>query len=470
VVGSPAVDYDQPEALAAFLRRHPEFEATRRVDELRHTEYARLDLRGEVYLDYTGGGLYGESQVLRHMELLQSSVLGNPHSLNPTSRRATALAEQARSAVLRFFNASPDEYTVIFTPNATGAIKLVGEAYPFGPEGRLLLTSDNHNSVNGMREFARGAGATTTYVPSTTPSLRIEDRSIEFCIRQGRRGVPNLLAYPAQSNFSGVQHPLTWIEHAHEAGWDVLVDCAAYVPTNPLDLRRSKPDFVPISLYKLLGYPTGVGCLIARRDALAKLRRPWFAGGTIVAASVQGDWHHSAENEAGFEDGTVNYLALPAVEHGLDYLSEIGIDTVRARVRCLTEWLLEQLGRLRHANGRPAVEVYGPRSIEGRGATIAFNVLRPNGSRLHVNIVERLAAESRISLRTGCFCNPGAAEQALGISRDALVRAKGMNGTADDFAEAVGLESGGAIRVSLGVATTFRDAYRLVEFLARLRR
>jgi selenocysteine lyase/cysteine desulfurase len=404
------------------------------------------------------------------VELLRSSVLGNPHSLNPSSRRATAFAEQARDAVLHFFNAPRDEYTVIFTPNATGAIKLVAEAYPFRPEGRLLLTSDNHNSVNGIREFARAAGATTTYVPSTTPSLRVEDRSVEFCIRQGRRGRPNLLAYPAQSNFSGVQHPLTWIEHAHEAGWDVLLDCAAYVPMNPLDLRQWKPDFVPISLYKLLGYPTGVGCLIARRDALATLRRPWFAGGTIVAASVQGDWHQPADDEAGFEDGTVNYLALPAVEHGLEYLSEIGIDTVHARVRCLTEWLLEQLGRLRHANGRPVVEVYGPRSVEDRGATIAFNILRPNGSRLHVSIVERLAAERRISLRTGCFCNPGAAELALAISRDALVRAKGMGGTADDYAEAVGLESGGALRVSLGVATTFGDVYRFVEFLARLRR
>ena len=87
-----------------------------------------------------------------------------------------------------------------------------------------------------------------------------------------------------------------------------------------------------------------------------------------------------------------------------------------------------------------------------------------------MSIVERLAAESRISLRTGCFCNPGAAELALGISRDALLGAKGMSGTADDFAEAVGLEGGGAVRVSLGVATTFGDVCRFVEFVARFRR
>src|SRR5262245_15359410 len=236
LVASPG---DEADAFAAFCRRYPEFDAGR-LEELRRTEYARLDREGEIYLDYTGGTHYAESQVVRHMDLLRSSVLGNPHSLNPTSRRATELAEGARAAVLRFFNASPDEYAVVFTPNATGAIKLVGEAYPFGPEGRLLLTADNHNSVNGIREFARAAGATTTYVPSTTPSLRVEDSSIDFCLRQGRRGQANLLAYPAQSNFTGVQHPLDWIEHAHEAGWDVLVDCAAFVPTNRLDLQRWK--------------------------------------------------------------------------------------------------------------------------------------------------------------------------------------------------------------------------------------
>ena len=81
----------------------------------------------------------------------------------------TELDEQARAAVLAYFNASPDEYTAIFTPNASGALKLVGEAYPFAPGDRYLLTFDNHNSVNGIREFARAKGASTTYVPLTSP-------------------------------------------------------------------------------------------------------------------------------------------------------------------------------------------------------------------------------------------------------------------------------------------------------------
>lgn len=99
-----------------------------------------------------------------------------------------------------------------------------------------------------------------------------------------------------------------------------------------------EPDFVPLSFYKMFGYPTGVDALIYRHDALRALRRPWFAGGTITVASVQGEgWHHLAPGHAGFEDGTVDYLGLPAVAIGLEYLVSGGCSTPfrggRSRVR-----------------------------------------------------------------------------------------------------------------------------------------
>jgi molybdenum cofactor sulfurtransferase len=471
LVGGRATTFEparEAAALAAFRRRCREYDATAHLDELRRTEYARLDAQGQTYLDYTGGGLYAESQVRAHETLLRESVLGNPHSINPTSAASTGLAEDARAAVLRWFNASPEEYCVIFTPNATGALRLVGEAYPFGPDGRYLLTVDNHNSVNGVREYARAAGASTTYVPSTTPSLRVDEPALDLELRRAERGRDNLFAYPAQSNFSGVQHPLEWIERAQALGWDVLVDAAAFVPTNPLDLGVWKPDFVPVSFYKLLGYPTGVGCLLVRRSALAKLRRPWFAGGTIAAVSVQADWHRLADGEAAFEDGTVNYLALPAVAQGLAYLESVGIDAVHTRVRCLTDWLLRELLALRHANGRPVVELYGPRTARRRGGTIAFNFLRPDGSWVDERVVDRLAAANGISLRTGCFCNPGAAEHAFAIDAARLHGARDLT-SFQEYVEGVGMQTGGAVRASLGLATTFGDVYRFMRFAAAFR-
>jgi selenocysteine lyase/cysteine desulfurase len=452
-------------AFRSFRRARPAFDSTALLDDLRLWEYGRLDAGDHVYLDYTGGGLYAESQVRAHMELLRRNVFGNPHSVNPTSSAMTSLVDRTRERVLEYFNASPAEYCAIFTSNATGALRLVGEAYPFRPGDRFLLTFDNHNSVNGIREFARARGAETSYVPSVAPDLRVDERVLRKYLSQTGGSHHNLFAFPAQSNFSGVQHPLEWIEQAKGHGWDVIVDGAAFVPTNRLDLGRWHPDFVPVSFYKMFGYPTGVGCLLARREALAKLERPWFSGGTIVAVAVQRDWHRPSEGVAAFEDGTVNYLNLPAIEIGLKHVEEIGIDTIHERVSCLGGWLLEELQKLRHSDGRPAIEVYGPRSWDRRGGTISFNFLHPSGRWVDERFVDIVAERHNVSVRTGCFCNPGAGELAFSIGKDTLIGGEFNDALiVDDYIRAMGLPTGGAVRVSLGLATNFADVYRFLEF------
>jgi molybdenum cofactor sulfurtransferase len=448
-----------------FGLEHPGYADTAVLDAVRRRDFARLDRGGHVYLDYTGGGLYADSQLREHVRLLETGVYGNPHSVNPTSAASTELVDRARAYVLEFFKALPDEYVAIFTANATGALRLVGEAYPFRSGDRFLLTFDNHNSVNGIREFARARGAETTYVPSVSPDLRVDDTLLPRYLTDTAGDHHNLFAYPAQSNFSGVHHPLEWIEQAQSHGWDVLLDAAAYVPTNQLDLNRWHPDFVALSFYKMFGWPTGIGCLLGRRDALATLERPWFSGGTIVAAFVQREYYQSAPGAAHFEDGTVNYLNLPAVEVGLRFLDRIGIDTIHARVGVLGVGLLDTLDSLRHSDGAPAATIYGPRSWTRRGATIAFNFLHPDGRVVDERFVDRIARRHNISLRTGCFCNPGAGEVAFTISRETLVGGEFGNGmTLDDYVRQIGLPSGGAIRASLGLASNFADLHRFQGF------
>jgi selenocysteine lyase/cysteine desulfurase len=369
--------------------------------------------------------------------------------------------------VLEYFGAQPDEYAAVFTPNATGALKLVGEAYPFQRDDRLLLTFDNHNSVNGIREFARSRGARITYVPLVLPDLRVDEERLRAALDRRRGGGNNLLAYPAQSNFTGVQHPLRWVSDAQERGWDVLLDAASFVPTNGLDLSVWQPDFVPISFYKMFGYPTGIGCLIARKRTLAKLRRPWYAGGTITFSSVQGEGYYLTPGAQGFEDGTLNYLGIPAVGIGLDHLARIGITRIHARVMCLTEWLLEQLSGLRHDNGAPLVHVYGPTGRGGRGATIQFNLFDPQGRLVDGYAVERRANRLDISLRTGCHCNPGAREAALGFSEDEMVACFRDKDRVpfEEFVRGIDGKTTGAVRASLGVVSSFEVAQVLVEFV-----
>ncbi|KAK0716220.1 pyridoxal phosphate-dependent transferase [Lasiosphaeris hirsuta] len=286
--------------------------------------------------------------------------------------------------------------------------------------------------------------------------------SPEHDSRPGRNG---LFAYPAQSNFSGVRHPLAWIEMAQGRGYDVLLDAAAYLPTAMLDLSAVKPEFVCVSWYKLFGYPTGVGCLIAKREALDRLKRPWFSGGTIQAVSVGAPWHRMVKGAEAFEDGTLNFQSIPDVHVGLDWLATVGMPVIETRVRCLTGWFLDRLKDMRHSDGSPMITIYGPTDLKMRGGTVAFNFLDATGKVVDERLVAFESAAAMISLRTGCFCNPGAGESAFNVDPNilrSLPRDKAI--TLDAFIARLRLPSAGAIRVSFGVASNTRDVDKFFGF------
>jgi selenocysteine lyase/cysteine desulfurase len=437
--------------------------------DLRRREFSRLDAGGHVYLDYTGGGLYAASQVHAHAEFLNVSVLGNPHSRNPTSQASTQKVEDARRRVLDFFRADPAEYEVVFTLNASGALKLVGESYPFNARSRLLLIADNHNSVHGLREFASAHDAEVRYVPLDG---ELRARELEENLAGVDRGEPNLFAFPAQSNFSGAKHPLEWTELAQSLAYHVFLDAAAFAPSNRLDLGRYRPDFVCLSFYKMFGFPTGVGALLARREALSALQRPWFCGGTVRFVSAQNRLHLQHVTGRAFEDGTLNYLGIAAVSAGLDFLEAIGMERINAHVIGMTTRLLSQLRELRHGNGTPMVRIYGPATMQDRGGSIAFNLLDPEGEIVDFRTVEQRANEANISLRTGFFCNPGAAEFAFEYAEDAFRCIKTLTPetfTIQQFADCIGEHPVGAVRVSVGIASNDADLDRLMEVLTSFR-
>ncbi len=448
-----------------FLNDYPEFLSTSQIDELRAIDYPNLDHQNHIYLDYTGAGLFSLSQLKNHQDLLSSHVFGNPHSSNPTSITMTRMVDQTRQTILRFFNADPKEYDCVFTNNASGALKLVGESYPFTKDSHYLLTYDNHNSVNGIREFARAKGAKISYIPVLSPSLNLDENELGCQLEQIKADSNNLFAYPAQSNFSGVQHSLEWIKIAKSKGWDVLLDVAAFVPTNELDLSLVHPDFVCLSFYKMFGYPTGVGMLIARKEAMKKLNRPWFAGGTITVASVRGDKYYLHQGAEGFEDGTLNYLSLPAVEIGLNHIGSIGYELIHKRVMLLTDWLIKKLSLITHQNGEHLIQIYGPQTTVNRGGTIAMNFYDTGGHFIDHLKVEEKANQMGISLRTGCFCNPGDGEMALGLSADELTSCFAIktNFEYQDFRTCLAEKSTGAVRVSVGLVSNFNDVYHMVK-------
>jgi selenocysteine lyase/cysteine desulfurase len=439
----------------------PAFTRLRRAGP--RAEFRRLDAEAHVYLDYAGAALYPDTLVREHQRMLRRRILGNPHSTNPAALASTADARHAKEQLLRFFRADPAVYDVCFTANASGAIRLVGEAFAFDAGSRLVLTADNHNSVNGLRQFARARGAQVHYLP-----LDEELRVREFVLPPARAR-HNLFAFPAQSNFSGVRHPLAWVGHAREQGYHVLLDAAAFAPTSALDLSVAPADFVCVSLYKMIGYPTGLGALIAKREGLSALQRPWFSGGTVDFASVLTDRVQLKADAEAFEDGTINFLAVSAVPLGLALLERLGMARINAHVGRITQQLIEGLAGLRYSNGAPVVELYGPRDTQARGGTVAFNVRGPSGGIIDFESVIEAAAELNISLRGGCFCNPGASEHAFGYTAQQIDRALAQVSTDFSYSalrRCLGNRPVGAVRASLGYASTERDVLALLAFLS----
>jgi selenocysteine lyase/cysteine desulfurase len=428
--------------------------------ELRMREFARLDAAGLAYLDYTGAALYPASLVRRDARRLTTRVLGNPHSESAPSIASTDALEEARRLTLRALDADPNEYDVVFTANATAAIRILAEAFPFTSSSRLVLSADNHNSVNGLRIAA------SRHRASSKRGASIEYVELDDTLRPVnptpwlvRAAQPSLFAYPAQSNFSGVRHNLEWVAEAQERGYRVLLDAAAFVPTKALSLSRVPADFVAVSFYKMFGYPTGVGALVARRDALAMLRRHYFAGGTVEFVSVQNRLSRGRRGSGRFEDGTPNFLAMPAVADGLRWIERLGMERIERHVSALTPQLLDRLASL-----GDRIMIYGPRHGCDRGGTVAFNLLR-DGRVLPYETVERAARERGLALRGGCFCNPGAAEHAFSIP---AARARAcLRGpfSVQRLRECLGSGAVGALRVSVGIPTTVGDLDRLATFV-----
>jgi molybdenum cofactor sulfurtransferase len=139
---------------------------------------------------------------------------------------------------------------------------------------------------------------------------------------------------------------------------------------------------------------------------------------------------------------------------------------IHERVMCLTGWVIEQLTHLRHSNGRSLIQIHGPANTRGRGATVQFNFFDCEGRMWDCGVIEQAANELNISIRTGCHCNPGARELALGFTQDemsACIVGKEQK-TYEQFLKSIQGKTTGAVRVSLGIVANFADVYRFMHF------
>ncbi|KAK5318126.1 hypothetical protein LTR93_008171 [Exophiala xenobiotica] len=452
----------------------PETGLITNIDDIREVEYPTLS--HTTYLDHAGTTLYAKSLIKAYSEELTGNLFGNPHSASASSQLSSRRIDDVRLRVLRFFNANPDDFDVIFVANATAAIKLVGDALRDGDNGfNYRYHADSHTSLVGVRELASRSSACLKDDDEVERWLSsLEQPSHDF------PGGISLFAYPAQSNMTGRRLPLRWCERIQDlrrsGGGAVytLLDAAALVSTAPLDLSdcSTAPDFTAVSFYKIFGFPD-VGALLVRKESgKLLLQRKYFGGGTVDMVTMFGEaWHAKRETSlhSRLEDGTLPFHNIVALQLALDLHRRLygSMSNISRHANCLASKLRAQLRDLHHANGARVCSLYPADASSDAcyGPVIALNLKDRHGKYVSNTEVEKLAVVKNIQVRTGGLCNPGGVATQLGLSNDEMRQnyAAGQRCGGDN--DIIKGRPTGAIRVSFGAMSSPSDATAFLDFI-----
>ncbi|KAI4457568.1 molybdopterin cofactor sulfurase mosc [Holotrichia oblita] len=433
-------------------------------------EFTRM--KDICYLEHAGATLYSEKQMSEIFRDLSSNIYANPHAKSTTSKLTEDSIDQIRFEILNHFNTNSDEYSVIFTNGATGALKIVSESFNYN-NGCFAYLQDNHTSVLGMRNNASNIKMlehNQAFDLLNSDSINIISDNTEN----------SLFVYPAQCNFSGTKYPLHWIDKVQRGSlntiyksgrWYCFVDAACYVATNYLDLTKYKPDFVCVSFYKIFGYPTGLGALLVKNTSSDILIKKYYGGGTVfMALSTDNVAIPRAILHERFEDGTISFLDILALKHGFTTLKRLKLDMnlISQHTFSLAKYVFNQLLLLHHWNGQPVAILYHDTTFENRdhqGGVVNFNLQRSNGQFIGYAEVLHIANLFGVQLRTGCFCNPGSCQRHLKLSTNDVIKQYEKGHVCGDQNDLIDGTPTGSVRISFGYMSTKKDADNFLKVI-----
>jgi cysteine desulfurase/selenocysteine lyase len=305
------------------------------------------------------------------------------------SEEATAAYEKARDRIAHFINARSSQ-EVIFTRNATESINLVAQSWGranLHPGDEILLTEmEHHANLVPWQLIAQEKEARLRFIPLTNEG-QLDLSMLDELLTERTR----LVAFTQASNVLGTLTPVRQIiDAAHGIGAVTLVDGAQGAPHMPVDVQALGCDFFAFSGHKMCG-PTGVGVLWGQ-CALLEGMPPFMGGGDMIrrVELTRSEW---AALPHKFEAGTPAIAGAIGLGVAVDYLSDLGMDAVRAHEKALTAYVLERLAEV------PGLTVYGPSDVEARTGIAAFTL-----EDAHPHDVATILDSEAIAVRAGHHC------------------------------------------------------------------
>ncbi|MBD2268472.1 cysteine desulfurase [Anabaena sp. FACHB-1391] len=324
-----------------------------------------------------------------YYEQYNSNVHRGAHFL---SGKATDAYEESRDKIAKFINAKSRQ-EIVYTRNATEAINLV--AYSWGmhnlqPGDEIILSvMEHHSNIVPWQFVAEKTGAILKFV-ELTPAETFDLEQFKNLISQKTK----LVSIVHISNTLGCINPVKEIaEIAHKFGAKFLLDACQSVPHTPINVQELDCDWLVASGHKMCA-PTGIGFLYGKLELLEAMP-PFFGGGEMIS-EVYLDHSTYAELPHKFEAGTPAIGEAIALGAAIDYLTNIGMDTIHSYESELTAYLFTQLAQI------PQIRIYGPKPNaqgEGRAALAAFTV-----EGVHANDLSTLLDQEGVAIRSGHHC------------------------------------------------------------------
>jgi len=346
-----------------------------------------------------------------------SACAGRSH--HTLARRTEEKFEASRARIASFVGAKPEE--LVFTKNTTEALNLVVRSLDYSQRKKVVSTPLEHHSLLLPIMEQQRRGIVKMEMMEVNQAGEIPESSLSVIDSSTA-----LVAVHHTTNTTGMRAPLERIvKAAHDAGALVLIDAAQGVPHSRVDFRRLGADFLAFSGHKMCG-PTGIGCLVGKKEAMERLDTFIVGGETVETVSLtEVKWKNAPKR---FEAGIQNYAGAIGLAAACDYLAKIGMQNTEEHEKKMAGALISAIQSI------PGATIYGSTSAP-RCALVSFNL---KGVSAH-QVALMADSLSKIAMRSGVFCaEPGA--NALGFGKGAARASLYLYNTDEEvrvFAEAM---------------------------------
>jgi len=340
-----------------------------------------------IYLDNAATTQKPKVVIDRVSSFLSEENANIHRGVHHLSMNATKAYDQARSAVAKFINANSDN-EIIFVRGATEAINLVANS--FGKSllekgDEILVTEmEHHANIVPWQLVARETGAKVIPI-AITDHGEIDLNDFESKINKRTK----IASFIHVSNALGTINPAKrMIQILKAKDIPVLLDGAQAVAHQAVNVQDLGCDFYVFSSHKIFG-PDGMGVLYGRNELLSKMS-PYQGGGDMIEV-VSFDGTTFREPPERFEAGTPNISGAIGLKEAIDYINDLGWDTIEKIESSLLKYCTEKLSSI------PSLKIIG--TAQKKVPVLSFTM-----SSAHPHDIATILDSKGIAVRAGHHC------------------------------------------------------------------